>query len=100
MAKRKNIGVLYKGQNGRGDSIKITLDVALKKGQYVNLENEATALKGLDIAVSKGLDAEYAETLKEKVREEWNKPFQVGGRTVTKKDIARFDLVVVDKTEK
>lgn len=98
MAKRRNIGVVYKGRDGKPDSIKITEDVQLKKGQYVNLENEASEIKGLDAAVKAGaLDAEYAETRKEQVKANWNKVVSIKGEDKVVKDMVRFNLVVVTK---
>jgi hypothetical protein len=54
MAKRKTIGSVIKGQNGKPDYIKISNDVVLSKGQYVNLESKAGKIKGIKEAVDAG----------------------------------------------
>lgn len=54
MAKRKTIGSIVKGQNGKPDYIKINSDVVLSKGQYVNLESKAQRIEGIKKAIASG----------------------------------------------
>lgn len=50
--KRKVIGSIVKGQNGKADYIKINADVVLTKGQFINLESKAQKIKGLQDAIA------------------------------------------------
>ena len=64
MAKRREIGSVVKGKDGKPDYIKINSDVTLKKGQYVNLESPKQQIESLQAAVESGkLTAEYGEKL-------------------------------------
>lgn len=99
-SKRLNIGSIYKGLDGKPDVIKISTDVYLKKGQYVNLENEKLELEGIDKAVTAGaLEGDYAEELKTKTRARWDSTIEKIGKKV--KDVVRFNLVTkVEDTSK
>lgn len=51
---RKTIGSVIKGKDGKPDYIKISQDVTLKQGQYVNLESKKARLDSLTKAESEG----------------------------------------------
>lgn len=52
--KRKVIGSIVKGKDGKGDYIKILNDVELKAGSFINLESKAMKQKQLDTSVAEG----------------------------------------------
>lgn len=64
--KRKTIGSVIKGKDGKADYIKIgNEDVVLKAGSYVNLESKKQRLESLDKAVADGkMKPETAEKVK------------------------------------
>ena len=67
MAKRREVGSVVKGKDGKPPYIKLSSDVSLKKGQYLNLESKATQLKSLEGAVEAGkISAELGATIKER----------------------------------
>ncbi len=84
MSKRKTIGSVVKGKDGKPDYIKISQDVSLKAGQFVNLESKAAQLASLNKAES---DGKLSEEVAAKVRAVVEK----------KPEWVRFDLVVVEK---
>jgi len=66
--KRKVIGSVVKGREGKNDYIKVRGTHVLKDGQFLNLESKATQLKKLDEAVAANkLSADLAETIKTRV---------------------------------
>jgi hypothetical protein len=66
--KRTVIGSIVKGKDGKPDYIKMSADVTLKQGDFLNLESKASQLKGLEAAVANGkLSGEIAETIKERL---------------------------------
>lgn len=82
---RTTIGTVLKSkEEGKGDYIKISQDVVLKKGDFLELESKKSALKNLEYVVETGkLDKEYAEKVRERLNKwpEW----------------ARFNIVKVSK---
>lgn len=92
---RKTIGSVVKSKtNPKETMIKISQDVSLKKGQYVNLENESGELAGIQKALAAGaIDEAYAAELSTKATARWNK--EVGDKKV--KDFVLFNLVVNEK---
>ena len=66
--KRREIGSVVKGRDGKPDYIKISGDVTLSKGQFVNLESPAQQRANLERALSDGkLSAELGEKIKERI---------------------------------
>lgn len=82
--KRKTFGSVVKGKDGKPDYIKITNDVNLKKGQYVNLESAKSQIESLKKALSEGKLSEEVAT---KMMDNANKT----------PDWVRFNLVVVEE---
>lgn len=62
MAKKvyKNIGSVVKGKDGKPDYIKISQDVTLKAGQFLNLESAAAKKASIQKAMSEGKMSEEA----------------------------------------
>lgn len=56
---RKTVGSVTKTKDGR-NVIKISQDVSLKSGQYLNLENEASALARVDYMLQNSIIDEAA----------------------------------------
>jgi len=72
--KRRDIGSVIKGKDGKPDYIKISQDVTLKKGQYLNLETKARQLENLQKSVASGkLSTDLGEKIKERLENtpEW-----------------------------
>lgn len=66
--KRKVIGSVVKGKEGKNDYIKVRGTHVLKDGQFLNLESKATQLKRLDEAVAaKKLTPDLAATIKARI---------------------------------
>ena len=81
---RKTIGSVVKGQNGRPDYIKLSTDITLKKGEYVNLESKADQIKSINEGVQAGrLTQERADKMLERA-----------GKIP---DFVRFELVYNEK---
>lgn len=70
MAKYRTIGSVCKRKDGNGTHIKISEDVTLKKGEYINLESKVKQLEKLDKAQGEG---KISEENAEKARERINK---------------------------
>jgi hypothetical protein len=66
---RKVIGSVVKSSDpSKPDYIKISQDVVLQKGQYLNLESKKQQLQSLEQAVSNGkLSRETADKIQEKI---------------------------------
>lgn len=65
---RTTVGSVVKGKDGKPDYIKISKDVMLKQGDYLNLESKAQQLKSIKEAVDAGkLSGEVAERVMENV---------------------------------
>lgn len=96
----KTVGVIYKKANGQAESIYVKEDITLKKGDYLNLENEKTQLASIERAVSEGkLKEDYAEERKASITEYWNQErTNKDGETYTMKDLVRFNVVKVSKS--
>lgn len=84
--KRQTIGSVYKGKDGRPDYIKVSRDVSLKKGTYLNLESKAAQLASIESALDEG---RVSEETANKVRE----------RLESIPDYVRFEIVQVEKVE-
>lgn len=70
MAKKRSItiGSVVKGKNGKGDYIKISRDVTLKEGTYLNLESKADQQKRLTESIENGkLSGDFAQKLQDRV---------------------------------
>lgn len=66
--KRREVGSVVKGRDGKPDYIKMSQDVTLKKGQFLNLESKAKQLENLQNAVASGkLSADLGEQIKERI---------------------------------
>lgn len=64
MAKRINVGAIIKGKDGKPDYIKVNEDVILKKGEFLNLESQASKIASLNAAIENGkLSAEVGQKL-------------------------------------
>lgn len=90
MAKRTNFGSIYKGSTGddgkkKPDYAKVSRDVSLKKGQYINLESKESQTVSLKRALEKG-------TLSQ---ENYDKAME---RVAKIPDFVRFELVVVEQS--
>lgn len=95
----KTIGSVTKRAGTKEFYIKVAEDVVLKKGTYLNLEDEASQLAAIDYAVAQGwLDESKAESRKEAVLAYWNKelPSKDGG-TFTRKAINKYNIVLKTK---
>lgn len=70
MAKRRKVvvGSVVKGREGKPDYIKVSNDVHLKQGQFLNLETKAAQLKSLEEAVlANKLSPEIGEKIKAQI---------------------------------
>lgn len=66
MAKRIQVGAIYKGKEGKGDYIQIKEDITLKKGEYLNLESKASKIASLTAAIENGkLSADVGQKMLE-----------------------------------
>jgi hypothetical protein len=66
--KRSVIGSIVKGKDGKPDYLKVSKDVVLKEGDYLNLESKAAQLKSLEEAEANGkLGGDMLESIREKV---------------------------------
>jgi len=66
--KRKTIGSIVKGREGKPDYIKVRGAHVLKDGQFLNLESKAQQLANLDAAVAANkMSNETATKIKERV---------------------------------
>jgi len=64
MAKRIQVGTVLKGKDGRGDYIQIKEDITLKKGEFLNLESQASKIASLEAAIANGkLSPEVGEKM-------------------------------------
>lgn len=62
--KRRVIGSIVKGKDGKPDYIKIREDVTLRSGQFLNLENKASKIAGIRRALEMDkLSQEVAEKM-------------------------------------
>lgn len=70
--RRVEVGSVVKSkEKGKPDYIKVSQDVVLKKGQYLNLETKADRLASLDAAVESGkLNEEIAAKIRENVEKQ------------------------------
>lgn len=87
MARKKlTVGSVVKGQNGKPDYIKISRDVVLKQGEYLNLESKKQQLESAEAAHAAGkLSAEILEKIK--------------ARLEKMPDFVRFEISVLRETE-
>jgi len=85
--KRTVVGSVVKSKTaGKPDYIQIGTDVALRKGQYLNLESKDFQLKGIDTAVASGvMTGENGEKAKARINDI--------------PDFVRFQIVLVEKNE-
>lgn len=82
--RRTNVGSIVKGKDGGADYIKISKDIMLKQGDFLNLESKAQQLKSVQEAVSNGkLSGEVAETIMENIEKI--------------PDFVRFSIVRIEK---
>ena len=66
---RRTIGSVNKAKEGNSRYIKISEDITLKKGQYVNLESPSDQIAGLQQAMQEGkLSEDYALKQIERLR--------------------------------
>lgn len=87
------VGKILKSKDkGSADYIRMEMDVVLKKGDYLNLENKASRLKSLDTNVENGkLSEETANKIRENVEKTpWYNPKEDTG-------FVRFEIVKVSK---
>lgn len=71
MAKRIQVGAIIKGKDNKGDYIKISEDITLKKGEYLNLESKASKIASLTAAIENGkLSQEVGEKMLANVEKE------------------------------
>ena len=82
--KRTVVGSVVKGKDGKPDYIKVSKDITLKQGDFLNLESIAMQLKSLDKAVT---DGKLSEDLAEKIRSNLEKI----------PDFVRFQIVHIEK---
>jgi len=84
--KRLVVGSIVKGKDGKADYLKVSKDIVLKQGDYLNLESKAAQLKNLEEAVANG---KLQEEVADKVRETVN----------SIPDFVRFQVVRLEKQE-
>lgn len=83
--KRTTIGSIVKGKEGKPDYVKISKDVTLKQGDFLNLESKASQLKSVNEAVQSGkLSGEVAESIIENIEKI--------------PDFVRFQIVRIEKS--
>jgi hypothetical protein len=80
-AKYRTVGSVLKSKDGKPDYIKISQDVTLREGQFVNLVSKASKIAGIDKAEA---DGKLSEELATKLREQAEKM----------PDFVRFNLEV------
>ena len=51
---RKTVGSIVKGLNGKPDYIKMSNDVNLKRGEFLNLESKATQIASIQEGITAG----------------------------------------------
>lgn len=84
--KRMVVGDVVKGKEGKPDYIKVSNDVVLKKGDFLNLESKSMQLKNIKQAVKDGkLSSDVAEGIMEKI----NKI----------PDFVRFNIVKIERQD-
>ena len=82
--KRMVIGSIVKGKDGKPDYIKMSKDVSLKQGDFLNLESKSSQLKSLEAAIADGkLTGEIGESIKDRLEKI--------------PDFVRFEIVKVSK---
>ena len=81
--KRREIGSVIKGRDGKLDYIKISNDVTLSKGSFINLESPAQQKANVERAVA---DGKLSKDLAEKILERINRT----------PDFVRFVLTVTE----
>lgn len=69
MAKRRRVvGSIVKGKDGKTDYIKVLNEITLKKGQFLNLESKQAAQTQLNKSVSEGkLSGELVEKIQKSI---------------------------------
>lgn len=95
---RTVIGSVVKGQDGNSDYIQVSEDVVLKKGSYLNLENEKSQVTGLEEAVSNNkMSSEVGDKRIAQTEEFWNRVIETKRGPVKRKDMIRFQIVKIEK---
>lgn len=84
--KRTVIGSIVKGKDGKPDYLKVSKDVVLKEGDYLNLESKSAQLKSLDEAEANG---KLGGDMLQNIRDTVNKM----------PDFVRFHVVRLEKQE-
>ena len=84
--KRLTVGDIVKGKDGKPDYIKISNDVVLKRGDFLNLESKASQTKSIETAVK---DGKMSEEIATSVMERVNKI----------PEFVRFQIVKLEKQE-
>ena len=83
--RRTTIGSVVKGKEGGADYIKISKDVTLKQGDFLNLESKSAQLKSINEAVQNGkISGEVAEGIIENIEKI--------------PDFVRFQIVRIEKS--
>lgn len=83
-SKRKLVGSIVKGKEGKPDYIKVRGTHVLNDGQFLNLESKAQQLASLEAAVAaKKLPEEVAKGVRERI----NKI----------PDFVRFEIIAIEK---
>lgn len=85
--KRTVVGSVVKAkEKGKADYIKVSADVVLTKGQFLNLESKQFQKESLEAAIASGkLKAEFADKARERVE--------------AIPDFVRFQIVAVQKED-
>ncbi len=97
MAKRKVIvGNVTKSTKDNSFYIKINDDITLRKGDYLNLENEKSQLAAIDYALSQGwVDEAEAEKRRNQTIAYWNDPVPTrDGKSFVRKATTQYQVTV------
>lgn len=103
MAKKRTIiGNVTQSQDGKSFFIKVNDNIELKKGDYLNLENEKSQLSGVDYALAQGWikDENEAEKRREQIKSFWNDPVKTkDGKEFVRSKTTKYQVVVSKETE-
>ena len=101
--KRTQVGsVVMNKDASKGPAVKITEDVVLKKGTYLNLENDKSILKGLqDAADNDRMPSDLIEKIRESTKQApWYKERKdKDGNVVETKGFLLWNIVRLEKQE-
>lgn len=80
--------------------IQLSQDVVLKKGSYLNLENEKIQLSGIkDALANNKMSKEVADAAIERTEKYWNEVIETKSGAVKRKDMVLFNIVRIEKQD-